>query len=63
MIKNIYYIILGSIQLFPIPIDCRLIGIAFIFFELIKILFSSINFARDGTIKREWRSKCLAYGS
>ena len=53
--KNIYYIVLGSVSAFPIPTDFRLIGIAFIFFELIKWLFSSINLARDGTAEYERR--------
>ena len=55
-IKNIYYTILGSVQPFPIPTDCNLIGIAVNFFEFIRILFSSINLASEGTIGCEWRS-------
>jgi hypothetical protein len=49
IVKNIYYLILGSIEPFPIPTDLRLIGIAFKLLDLIKILFSSINFAIEGT--------------
>ena len=59
---NTYYTVLGSIQPFPIPTDFKLVGIALIYFELIKILFSSINLARDGTIECEWRSQFRVIG-